>query len=518
MKKIALFSLMCCLCGVYAVPAFATCGASTLGFDGNQDPDDDEFLYQNKQQFDLTKAGYENTNHQNSGTGIGIECDTTKSAGCDSGQVIELLPGHVFKGTVVKEKRKYQCTSRLWGDDMWEVVGGFCETRWGTIQVGQSLTDKKTTTDCSGLNKTENNTDAIKLWQVICRDGGIVRCKPTDCNAGYKLDRKNGKCIKDCSGDKCKENCPTGQTRATKDIIVTKVCSGDKCVAIEKGQCYDTDFLKCMEAADRGEPANWNGKSCNCGDRMVWDNKNYRCKAKSGGGNVAPQKSCKDLRKTPTGKACCDLPKTQAEYNEETDTCNCLDKNAEFRIEIENGKGMCVAKEPVPEQNCTYYFSGTIECGDRTVEISETKSVTVPCVEGVVENLTEEMFENDTGKLRQIREKLCAGVDGNGSTPGTTVVSTATVDYRSAEAILDKFVSNAESERSVWKNAEGKFNTTLLASDITAGVVLGTVGGVVTGVVIKKNQVKKGFEALHCAVGGQKVAEWGDEFSVGLRR
>ncbi len=41
-----------------------------------------------------------------------------------------------------------------------------------------------------------------------------------------------------------------------------------------------------------------------------------------------------------------------------------------------------------------------------------------------------------------------------------------------------------------------------LASDLTAGVVLGTVGGVVSGVVIKKKQVEKGFDALHCTVGG----------------
>ena len=179
-----------------------------------------------------------------------------------------------------------------------------------------------------------------------------------------------------------------------------------------------------------------------------------------------------------------------------------------------------VVEEPAKE--CTYYFSGTIKCDGKKVTISKTKSVTVPCVDDVVENLTDEMFENDTGELRQIRDELCEGVVVSGSATsggtGATVSSATTVNYQSAEAILDKFVSNAESERSVWKNADGKFNTTRLASDITAGVVLGTVGGVVTGVVIKKNQVKKGFEALHCTVGGQKVAAWGDEFSVGLRR
>ncbi len=89
-----------------------------------------------------------------------------------------------------------------------------------------------------------------------------------------------------------------------------------------------------------------------------------------------------------------------------------------------------------------------------------------------------------------------------------------------AEQVLKKFFDNASNDnnKSVWKNAEGKFNTARLASDLTAGVVLGTVGGVVSGVVIKKKQVKKGFDALHCTVGGQPVADWGDLFNVGLRK
>ncbi len=92
------------------------------------------------------------------------------------------------------------------------------------------------------------------------------------------------------------------------------------------------------------------------------------------------------------------------------------------------------------------------------------------------------------------------------------------VAIANAKKVLDDFYTYAKDDknRSVWKNSEGNFNTIRLASDLTAGVVLGTVGGVVSGVVIKKKQVEKGFDALHCAVGGQAVADWGDEFSVGF--
>lgn len=70
---------------------------------------------------------------------------------------------------------------------------------------------------------------------------------------------------------------------------------------------------------------------------------------------------------------------------------------------------------------------------------------------------------------------------------------------------------------SVWRNAEGKFNTARLASDSIAGVVLGTVGGIVTSKLVKKNQLKKGFEDLSCHVGGQHVADYGDSFRMGLQ-
>lgn len=68
---------------------------------------------------------------------------------------------------------------------------------------------------------------------------------------------------------------------------------------------------------------------------------------------------------------------------------------------------------------------------------------------------------------------------------------------------------------SVWRDENGNFNTARLVSDSIAGVVLGTVGGIVTSKLVKKNQLKKGFEDIGCYVGGQSVAGYGDEFNVG---
>jgi len=70
---------------------------------------------------------------------------------------------------------------------------------------------------------------------------------------------------------------------------------------------------------------------------------------------------------------------------------------------------------------------------------------------------------------------------------------------------------------SVWKNDEGTFNTKRLIADSAASVVLGTIGGVVTSNIVKKNQIQQGFETLKCTIGGQDVASFGDEFWVGIQ-
>ncbi len=72
-------------------------------------------------------------------------------------------------------------------------------------------------------------------------------------------------------------------------------------------------------------------------------------------------------------------------------------------------------------------------------------------------------------------------------------------------------------DTTVWRDAQGNFNTSRLVSDSVAGVVLGTAGGLITSNVIKKNQIANGFEDLSCAIGGQVVAGWDDEFVVGVK-
>ena len=85
------------------------------------------------------------------------------------------------------------------------------------------------------------------------------------------------------------------------------------------------------------------------------------------------------------------------------------------------------------------------------------------------------------------------------------------------DQIDDKLNYLRDAKLSVWRDADGKFNTARLASDSIAGVVLGTAGGVITSKIVKKNQIKNGFEDLKCTIGGQVVATYGDEFTVSVK-
>jgi len=191
---------------------------------------------------------------------------------------------------------------------------------------------------------------------------------------------------------------------------------------------------------------------------------------------------------------------------------------------------VCVKKEsatvPVVTTggDCVYTFKADIQCKSGK---SWHKDQKINLKKSEIDNLScddlKAKIDKDIDFAKKYFEQLCAVEEArelrrSEITDISLNDAPSDTEIRAAEEALSAFFGSVDVNKSVWKTAEGKFNTARLASDLTAGVVLGTVGGVVSGVVIKKNQVKKGFEVLHCSVGGQTVAGWGDEFNVGLRR
>lgn len=127
-------------------------------------------------------------------------------------------------------------------------------------------------------------------------------------------------------------------------------------------------------------------------------------------------------------------------------------------------------------------------------------------------------------------EEITINVTNNFNNTQNTVINTTNITIDNSQALanqkridivsiagdLKNMNSEFERTRSHWKTASGNFNGARLASDSIAGVVLGTAGGLITSKVIKKNQLKNGFEDLHCAIGGQVVADYNDEFTTGI--
>ena len=74
--------------------------------------------------------------------------------------------------------------------------------------------------------------------------------------------------------------------------------------------------------------------------------------------------------------------------------------------------------------------------------------------------------------------------------------------------------SHTDDKVSVWKNAEGKFNTSRLLSDSIAGVALGTVGGLVVNKLVKDHHVETGFEEIVCVIDGEQIASYDEEFVI----
>ena len=197
-----------------------------------------------------------------------------------------------------------------------------------------------------------------------------------------------------------------------------------------------------------------------------------------------PSKGCK-ITDTETVKRACDVA-TNGTWNPTTQKCVCNDADYEIDINAQTCKPIPALAEcqPLMSKNKARW-----DATSKTCSCTQTGHVIVngDCVEteeAATARKDKEM-KSAKNKIEDVHSKL--------------------------KRVQDGFKVSA------WKNEEGKFNTARLASDSIAGVVLGTAGGLVTSKVVKKNQVENGFEDIQCTIGGQAVAQWGDDFSVGAQ-
>ena len=307
--------------------------------------------------------------------------------------------------------------------------------------------------------------------------------------------------------------------------------------------CYeDLDMAWCYFAKNNnGEHTDWQNAKCVCMDEndenidetKTWDPVNHTCvDAKSGATKKTTETKSQETTESADDESKAEVPDLYApdcpagskkddncSLNSHAKTAKCM--NLGKKDSSGNDVLTCTAWDCEPNDYYLYMKSGKSQGICHAKSYAENvckKNGTCPagcknCVPNLQPTPRTNVANGAYDGCHCADEQLkITVVDDNKTTPPQD-----TVEIDNAKKSLDAFFKSTESHKSGLKTADGKFNTVRLASDISAGVILGTVGGVVSGVVIKKKQVEKGFEALHCTVGGQTVADWGDTFEVGLR-
>ncbi|MBO4583094.1 MAG: hypothetical protein J5714_03515 [Alphaproteobacteria bacterium] len=486
------FLLVVILAGCFIQNGFAGCNTDhTLTFKGNQKPEHDEFLYLDKYQYDASVEGYKNTRKQNSGSGKAYECDSYHTSGCSVGETVTMPEGHVFQGILVNTEQRYQCVSVPF-NDKWVAVGDCkcCNSlQFGNIPVGGAYNRNLSKAECSGYNKTDATHGS--LFQLRCQENRNLLCWAIECDDSNMVPDSNGICVakKKPSDDTC--------TAVIKGSTVVLNRGEESSIDLTAAECSAA-----VKVAHGGGSMDPNGlyhfycgpmcKKVSC-QQGYENDENGVCIKK---GN---KKTCREQRAGMSIEAiaCCDTG-TDAVWDKPIKgKCNCKDSNAHF--EIIGGRGQCVANVTPPP-----------------VVIPPVIPVTQPCTDP--DNMDSDCRCTIIAETVE-RGGRCVCVDYNKEIKNGKCEYTAEYIAKMESELDAKYASLSATigglEKSVWRDEDGNFNTARLVSDSVAGVVLGTVGGIVTSNLVKKAQVKQGFEDIGCYIGGQSVAGYGDEFTVG---
>ena len=332
--------------------------------------------------------------------------------------------------------------------------------------------------NCTPSGWEEQNFSPCKTGNNFETCDGIDHC------VAELYDNSTQKAIKKATGTSQSMISDTGTTYCLRNVCDT----GFKKVG---GKCVAESVLR--ESAQRQQSCVstggvWKASACTCAtDKNLERDGNTKCRCKAGYEYIDSNnksQGCKKMNKTMMKEAC--DAASDASWDVSTETCVCnMGDNYVFNY---------AQKKCLP--NDTYAAcQKLVAAGDARWE-DAAKICTC----------TKKGFEFDGAQCVETAQATAERL---------TREATQTVNnvYSKLTSIHNKFRDNV----SVWKDAEGNFNTARLASDSIAVVVLGTTGALVTSHVVKKNQVEDGFEDIKCTIGGQNVAEWGDQFRVGIQ-
>ena len=413
---------------------------------------------------------------------------------CGNNDVVPYLDG---VGDIIS---LYQCSTGLIQKFVNYEPGRFCDDSDLISDKGVSgvdLSNAKKTFSFEGVK--------TKSYSLGDLEGFIGRasCVLVKCNPSYIPNDDKTKCVLDNRETICKS---TGGSWSDGKCI----CSQSKNIKLIDGEnkceCINSDY----------EPDGVYG--CKKTDAAIAEekrqqqntiNQQSKKECESSGGTWAASKCTCDQTKNlrlENNKCVC-LNNTDYTYNAENKRCdltNLAEKKMQCESEVskESGAywynndcmcqtqdyvwidGMCKLNPKIDECrhiNGAQWLNNECVCNDKNMEINEARTECVLTTDALL-----------SINQSQAKEKISSAISE-----------------------LDEISSGLK--LTVWRNEEGKFNTSRLLSDSIAGVVLGTAGGLITSNVVKKNQIENGFEDIQCSVGGQVVAGWGDEFRVGIQ-
>lgn len=441
------------------------------------------------------------------------------------------------------------------------LMGVFCGiVNWSTV----AMADTKCDVECNMGNNGKTIFCENKIYGCNATTDGAswdeLACPNADCEYTAPNARNVGEFTKEFlrSGgglfmEYAKESVVNGG-----DVTCDDICTG--CVAAAfsdgDGHCYDiSDHAWCEWEKRGGADVEWQGDKCVCIETgNEWNKETHACD-----GDIEPIQSGDD---GVFGEKCgvtCDASNNQGKHIycenaiyvckensfEEYDTkllAKCKYIDPETKDDADANKTHVY--KPLLVENWSIWSSTELQDGG----FVDLAGLCYGCSDGRFKTGTGSCISDEQDAWCNWRlvkdnfnvewndaEKLCICTDFDKKWDATThdcvedadaieqakkAKERAEQQQKVANALtkIKRFTDAADANLSVWRDEEGKFNTTRLAADATAGVVLGTVGGIVTGKVIKKKQLEKGFEVLHCEIGGQKMADYGDTFRIEFQR
>lgn len=534
------------------------CESHTLG--GAAMKKSDEYLYANGDDYKNKKA------YECGANG----CDVYKKKGNNllAESWIALKPGHVFQGITVNEYKVYKCDATSYGifkDQMWvDVTGNYerlCKVNYGkwSNTVGCMCDVGK------GLNYYSDDHGCY------CQDGTVWNAEQDRC-VKKQSQSSGGSGTEEGSGDESQGSGGAGQGEEQGDDgseqeeeqgdegseQEEKQSQGpggveqtwnsedgesdeEKCKKSGGSWFGDTDYCECN--GFYGVRSDSSGKKCVCDPdkeiNVYTDPDIAFCLAKSGTDvrkrrnfnmpkPTAEVLNCIDQRTGHMeGQLCCRI-KDKATFIGESKSGVCVwnekDQDNSYRVVVpyeegyfwEGGYGQKFAPDS-PEFTSVKNRLKNIEGAEKILcEIGRTDLMQNPknCNNGTYTGSGTGENGNGTGSDNGTDSQNSESDSSSGS-ENTSDTEELKNDFAASVAKLESIAGRIKT--TVWKDTEGNFNTSRLISDSVAGVVLGTAGGLITSSVVKKSQVKNGFEDINCTVGGQVVSGWGDQFNVGIQ-